>query len=131
MVSLGSTGGSRVIIKIRDTLEAMELETRPLEVTGTVIHFNRGAAFFQFPAAAVGDEEGGTDPATCLFRPNRLLVGGRRPTTGQLKTVETIRQFLSVGDTVTGLVMPRTGDRPFLVTTDNQVPVRVKSTFHR
>ena len=93
----------------------MELESDPLpEVSGTVIHFNKGAAFFQFQA------EGGT-AAICLFRPNRVLINGRRLTTGQLKSVDTIGQLLAIGDTVTGLVTPRTGDQPYVVSTNRQV----------
>ena len=95
--------------------ESMELESDPLpEVSGTVIHFNKGAAFFQFQA------EGGT-AAICLFRPNRVLINGRRLTTGQLKSVDTIGQLLAIGDTVTGLVTPRTGDKPYVVSTNSQV----------
>jgi hypothetical protein len=86
-----------------------------LEVSGTVIHFNKGAAFLQFR------EEGGGG-GTCLFRPNRLLVNGRRLTTSQLRTVESIGQFLALGDTLSGLVTPRHGARPYVLNADSKVP---------
>jgi hypothetical protein len=93
----------------------MEPEVSSLvEATGIVLHFNKGAAFFKF-------EDAKPEPAVCLFRPNRLLVDGRRLTTGQLKTVESIGQFLAVGDIVTGLVTPRNGARPYTVCTDSKV----------
>jgi hypothetical protein len=94
----------------------MEPEATHLEVTGTLIHFNRGAAFFQFQ-----DDRAGGGSAICLFRPNRLLVAGRRLTTAHLKTVESIGQFIAVGDTLTGLVTPRTGARPYVVNLEGQV----------
>jgi hypothetical protein len=87
-----------------------------LEISGTVIHFNKGAAFLQFR------EEGEGGGGTCLFRPNRLLVNGRRLTTSQLRTVESIGQFLALGDTLSGLVTPRHGARPYVLNADSKVP---------
>jgi hypothetical protein len=97
-----------------------------LEVSGTVIHFNKGAAFLQFRE----EGGGGGAPATCLFRPNRLLVNGRRLTTSQLRTVESIGQFLSLGDTLSGLVTPRHGARPYVLNADSKVPVPSQSKMN-
>ena len=102
-------------------MDAAKQVAAPVEATGTVLHFNKGAAFFRFlePGATAGEPAGGI----CLFRPNRLLVGGRRLTTSQLKTVESIGAFLAVGDTVSGLITPRNGARSYVLTTDNKVQV--------
>lgn len=103
--------------------EGAVASSAPVEVTGTVIHFNKGAAFFRF-------QEAGGVMATCLFRPNRLLVAGRRLTTGQLKTAAAIGQFLAVGDTVTGLITPRVGARPYVVNTDNKEQLTIEPAWY-
>jgi len=96
-----------------------------MEVSGTVIHFNKGAAFLQFQ-----EEGAGGRLATCLFRPNRLLVEGRRLTTGQLRTVESIGQFLVVGDTLTGLLTPRSGARPYVLNADDKEPLTIEPAWY-
>ena len=73
-------------------------EKQPIEVTGVLFHFNKGAAFFRFNYG--GKEE------TCLFRPNKLYLNKQKLGASNFKSLETISKVLSVGDLLTALVVP-------------------------
>ena len=63
-----------------------------MEVSGTIVNFNRGAAFFYFRRdgeAGCGAEGGGTEEV-CMFRPNRLHVDGQKIPASKIKTVEAV-----------------------------------------
>ena len=45
---------------------SMEIDCAPMEVTGKLFHYNKGAAFFRFV------KDGKED--ICLFRPNKIFV---------------------------------------------------------
>ena len=76
-----------------------------LTVTGEVLHFNKGAAFFRFTRQNKDE--------VCLFRPNKLFLDGQKLGASNFKSVEAISQVLSVGDSISGLVGPITEAKPY------------------
>ena len=87
-------------------------------VSGKVIHFNKGAAFFRFtPSSSLNNGGGGEEQGVCLFRPNKLYVDGQKLGASNFKSVETISAVLSVGDTVSGLAVRHTDTKPYKLDT--------------
>ena len=87
-------------------------------VSGKVIHFNKGAAFFRLtPSSSSLNNGGGEEQGGCLFRPNKLYVDGQKLGASNFKSVETISAVLSVGDTVSGLAVRHTDTKPYKLDT--------------
>ena len=86
-------------------------------VSGKVIHFNKGAAFFRFTPSSSLNNGGGEEQGVCLFRPNKLYVDGQKLGASNFKSVETISAVLSVGDTVSGLAVRHTDTKPYKLDT--------------
>ena len=84
-------------------------------ISGKVIHFNKGAAFFRFTPSL--NNGGGEEQGVCLFRPNKLYVDGQKLGASNFKSVETISAVLSVGDTVSGLAVRHTDTKPYKLDT--------------
>ena len=60
--------------------EAME----PIEVSGKLFHFNKGAAFFSFRHDGIQGEQ------ICLFRPNKIIVDKQKLGASNFKSVDAI-----------------------------------------
>ena len=60
--------------------EAME----PIEVSGKLFHFNKGAAFFSFRRDGIQGEQ------ICLFRPNKIIVDKQKLGASNFKSVDAI-----------------------------------------
>ena len=86
-------------------------------ISGKVIHFNKGAAFFRFTPSSSLNNGGGEEQGVCLFRPNKLYVDGQKLGASNFKSVETISAVLSVGDTVSGLAVRHTDTKPYKLDT--------------
>ena len=60
--------------------EAME----PIEVSGKLFHFNKGAAFFSF------HRDGSQGEQICLFRPNKIIIDKQKLGASNFKSVDAI-----------------------------------------
>ena len=87
------------------SMEIDSSEHTVITVTGQVIHFNKGAAFFRFTKQNKDE--------VCLFRPNKLFIDGQKLGASHFKSVEAISQILSVGDPISGLAGPITEPKPY------------------
>ena len=65
--------------------EAME----PIEVSGKLFHFNKGAAFFSFRRDGIQGEQ------ICLFRPNKIIVDKQKLGASNFKSVDAIAKVTS------------------------------------
>ena len=61
-------------------LVAME----PIEVSGKLFHFNKGAAFFSF------HRDGSQGEQICLFRPNKIIIDKQKLGASNFKSVDAI-----------------------------------------
>lgn len=65
--------------------EAME----PIEVSGKLFHFNKGAAFFSF------HRDGSQGEQICLFRPNKIIIDKQKLGASNFKSVDAIAKVSS------------------------------------
>ena len=65
--------------------EAME----PIEVSGKLFHFNKGAAFFSF------HRDGSQGEQICLFRPNKIIIDKQKLGASNFKSVDAIAKVTS------------------------------------
>ena len=66
-------------------LVAME----PIEVSGKLFHFNKGAAFFSFHRDGCKGEQ------ICLFRPNKIIIDKQKLGASNFKSVDAIAKVSS------------------------------------
>jgi len=88
---------------------SMEIDSSstPMEVTGKLFHYNKGAAFFRFV------KDGKED--ICLFRPNKIFVDKQKLGASNFKSIDAISKVMEVGDVVSGLVVPHSDSKSYKI----------------
>ena len=88
---------------------SMEIDSSsaPMEVTGKLFHYNKGAAFFRFV------KDGKED--VCLFRPNKIFVDKQKLGASNFKSIDAISKIMAVGDTVSGLVVSHSDSKSYKI----------------
>ena len=61
----------------------------PIEVSGKLFHFNKGAAFFSFRRDGIQGEQ------ICLFRPNKIIIDKQKLGASNFKSVDAIAKVSS------------------------------------
>jgi hypothetical protein len=81
----------------------------PIEVSGKLFHFNKGAAFFSF------HRDGSQGEQICLFRPNKIIIDKQKLGASNFKSVDAIAKVMKVGDPLGGLVVPHSASKPYVI----------------